>query len=312
MSEVTAILRKFHGAAGEFVRLTAGEQPKLPELEKLGFVIESHPHLGHRLVKTPDRLLGEDLQARVQTRVIGSTILVFEETSSTNDVVLRMAGSGTQEGLAVFAESQTRGRGRRGRVWMSPKRKGLWFSVLLRPRIAPVALTRVTVAASVAVARALHQFAGVNARIKWPNDVTVGGRKLAGILTEMHGEADEIKFAILGIGIDMNCRQEELPEGIPATSLLIETGEAQDRAALAAVVLTALDDAYRLALENFDAVIEEWAQLCTTLGKQIAVTMGPRRIEGHAQALDGDGALLLRQDNGRIERIVGGDIVVEK
>lgn len=294
------------------MRLASADQRELPALEKLGFVFESNPHHGCRLVKTPDKLIGDDLQARLNTRVIGTQVLVFEETASTNDAVLRMAGSGAKEGLVVFAESQTRGRGRHGRVWASPRGKGLWFSVLLRPKLAPVALTRLTVAASVAVARMVREFAGVETQIKWPNDVIVRGRKLAGILTEMHGAADEVRFAILGIGLDVNCRSEDLPAGVPATSLLIETGEMQDRAALAAAVLTALDEYYRLALENFDAVIEEWAQNCETLGRQLVVTMGARRIEGHAQALDGDGALLLRKDNGRIERIVGGDIVVEK
>jgi BirA family biotin operon repressor/biotin-[acetyl-CoA-carboxylase] ligase len=324
MKAGTAILEVFYQAAGQFVsaeelrrllKLRAeGLETEIAELVKLGYTVESHPHFGYRLTKTPDRLTADDIKARLKTRLIGSEILVFDETSSTNDVVEHLAGPEGREGLVVFAESQTRGRGRRGRTWASPRGRGLWFSVLLRPQLPAAAVTRITVAASVAVARAVRKSCGVDARIKWPNDVTVRGKKLAGILTEMRGEADEISLAILGVGIDVNCAREDFPREIAdtATSLQIETGQAQDRVALAAEVLKALDECYEAALTNFEAVIDEWARLCTTLGKQIAVTMAQRRIEGYAHALDGDGALLLRRDNGQIERILGGDLVLER
>jgi BirA family biotin operon repressor/biotin-[acetyl-CoA-carboxylase] ligase len=324
MNTGTAILEAFYQAAGQFVRgEDLGRQLKLSatavtaeiaELEKLGYTIESHPHLGYRLLSTPDRLTADDIKAQLKSRLVGSEILVFEETASTNDVVEHLAKSGAREGLVVFAESQTRGRGRRGRAWTSPRGKGLWFSVLLRPELPPTAAGRITVAASVAVARAIRQSCGVDARIKWPNDVVVNGRKLAGILTELRAEADEILLAILGIGIDVNCQQEDLSGELEsiATSLELQTGSAHDRVALAAQVLADLDVCYRAALTDFETIADEWAKLCTTLGRQIVVTMGQRRIEGFAQALDSDGALLLRRDSGQIERILGGDVVVER
>ena len=262
----------------------------------------------------PDRLTADDIKARLKTRLIGSEVLVFEETASTNDVVEHLAKSGAREGLVVFAESQTRGRGRRGRTWASPRGKGLWFSVLLRPTLPPSAASRITVAASVAVARAIREVGRVDARIKWPNDVIINDKKLAGILTELRVEADEILMAILGIGIDVNCEPDDFPDDLAriATSLQLETGSAQDRVALAARVLAALDECYQLALADFEAIADEWAKLCTTLGRQIVVTMGQRRIEGFAQALDSDGALLVRCDSGQMERILGGDLVVER
>ena len=324
MKAGTAILEAFYQAAGQFVRAgDLGRQLKLPEtavtaeiaqLEQLGYTIESHPHFGYRLLGTPDRLTADDIKARLKTQLIGSEILVFEETASTNEVVEHLAKSGARDGLVVFAEAQTRGRGRRGRAWASPRGKGLWFSVLLRPALSPAAASRITVAASVAVARAIRQSCGVDARIKWPNDVMVNGKKLAGILTELRAEADEIFLAILGIGIDVNCRVEDFPNELSgiATSLELETGSAQDRVALAAQVLIALDECYRTALTDFETVVDEWAKLCTTLGRHIVVTMGQHRIEGFAQALDSDGALLVRRDSGQIERILGGDLVVER
>jgi len=346
MKAGTAILEAFYQAAGQFVRADdLGRQVKLPttavtaevaELEKIGYTIEAHPHFGYRLLGTPDRLTADDIKARLESisrvgansirdrsrlqaaptkqSVIGSEILVFEETASTNDVVEHLAKSGAREGLAVFAESQTRGRGRRGRAWASPRGKGLWFSVLLRPALPPSAASRITVAAGVAVARAIRETCGVDARIKWPNDVTLNGRKLAGILTELRAEADEILLAILGIGIDVNCGPEDFPQELTgvATSLELETGKAQDRVALAARVLAELDECYHRALTDFESVADECAKLCTTLGRQIVVTMGQHRVEGFAQALDGDGALLLRRDSGRMERILGGDVTVER
>ena len=324
MNAGTAILQIFYQAGGQFVQASelqrrlqlsaASVAAELALLARLGYTVESHPHLGYRLLDVPDRLTADDLRARRALRVIGSEILVFEETASTNDVVDQLARSQAKEGLVVFAESQTKGRGRHGRTWVSPRGKGLWFSILLRPKLPAMAVSRITVAASVAVAQAVRAVSGVDARIKWPNDVTVHGKKLAGILTELRGETDSITTAILGIGIDVNCGRADFPAGIAetATSLALEMGGPCDRAALAAEVLGALDDCYQMALTDFDRVIGEWAELSTTLGKQIAVTMGPRRIEGFAQALDGDGALLLRRDNGQIERIVGGDVVVEK
>ena len=324
MNTGTAILEAFYQAGGQFVQADdLGRQLKLSpaavsaeiaELEKLGYTIESHPHLGYRLLGTPDRLTADDIRAQLKSRLVGSEILVFEETASTNDVVEHLAKSGAREGLVVFAESQTRGRGRRGRAWTSPRGKGLWFSVLLRPELPPTAAGRITVAASVAVARAIRQNCGVDARIKWPNDVTVNGKKLAGILTELRADADEILLAILGIGIDVNCKPEDFSSELAsiATSLELQTGGAHDRVALAAQVLAELDKCYQAALTDFETIADEWAKLCTTLGRQIVVTMGQRRIEGFAQALDSDGALLLRRDSGQVERILGGDVVVER
>lgn len=314
MSLATAILEQLHRASGQFVaavhlRQAAGTAlaAELAELARLGYLIEAHPHLGYRLLLAPDRLSADDIRARLGPTTIGAEILVFESTSSTNDVASYLAASGAREGVVVFAESQTKGRGRHGRSWVSPRGKGLWFSVLLRPPLAPAAMSRITVAASVAVAHAIRSSTNLDARIKWPNDVLIGERKVAGILTELHGLA-----AILGIGVDVNCQAEELPPAVAATSLLLASGRAVDRLALAAVVLRELDRAYQGALDNFEEIVTEWARLSTTLGRQLVLRMGPRRIEGHAQALDGDGALLLRHDNGQIERILGADVIVER
>src|SRR5436190_12012008 len=159
---------------------------RIEELRSLGYEIEATPHLGYRLINSPDVLHADDLIARLgKTKVIGRDIRVFHETTSTNDVVEKLARDGVKEGVVVFAESQTKGRGRLGRKWLSPAKKGLWFSVLLRPDLRPHETTRLTVASATALRRAIASQTGLEAEIKWPNDILLGGKKVAGILTEM-------------------------------------------------------------------------------------------------------------------------------
>lgn len=164
---------------------------RVEELRRLGYEIEASPHAGYRLVGTPDVLHADDLLTRLEAaRVIGRDIRVFAETTSTNDVIEKLARDGVGEGVVVFAESQTKGRGRLGRRWLSPPGKGLWFSVLLRPELRPQQATQLTLTAATALRRAIHQETGLSPDIKWPNDILLRGRKVAGILTELSAELD--------------------------------------------------------------------------------------------------------------------------
>ena len=292
----------------------------IEELRSLGYDIQHQPSLGYRLATSPDILLAEDIQHRLGKTVIGRQVLVYERTASTNDVVEKLALDGAAAGVVVFAESQTRGRGRMGRSWASPRGKGLWFSTLLRPKLPMSSVARLTIAASAAIARAVREQTGLAAEIKWPNDVFIAGRKCAGILAEVRTEMDAIKFVILGIGLDVNCDVGDFPPEVRrvATSLKMELAkqgrEPILRGDLAVALLRELDRACRLAGddEGFDGIRREWGRLSSTLGKRVALQIGPRRLEGHAQALDEDGSLLVRCDNGRIEHAVSGDVIMEK
>lgn len=288
----------------------------IEELRKLGYEIEAGPHVGYRLLSAPDLLHADDLLAGLgSTRVIGRDIRVFEETTSTNDVVEKLARDEVREGVVVFAESQTRGRGRMGRKWISPARKGLWFSVLLRPAMRPTMVTQLTIAAATALFRAIQAHTGIAPEIKWPNDILIKGRKTAGILTELSAEPDKVKYVILGVGIDVNLAANEFPADLRkiATSLRIETGHRQNRAELAIKILRELDHDYaRVCAGQFEAVADEWEEHCSTLGNRVAISIGDRTIHGTAESLDTDGALLLRTQHGRLERIIGGDVTIEK
>ena len=288
----------------------------IEDLRRLGYDIEAGPHFGYRLVSAPDALYADDLLARLgKTKIVGRDIHVFEQTTSTNDVIERLARDGVKEGAVVFAEAQTKGRGRLGRAWLSPARKGLWFSVLLRPDLRPQETTRLTVASAAALRRAIQSNTGLEPEIKWPNDIVIHGRKVAGILTELSAELDCVKHVILGIGVDVNLGANEFPAELrkTATSLRIEAGETVSRPELATAILRELDHDYaRVCGHGFAGVADEWEAHCTTIGRAVTIQIGGRRVSGRAESLDDDGALLLRTEHGHLERITGGDVTLEK
>jgi BirA family biotin operon repressor/biotin-[acetyl-CoA-carboxylase] ligase len=289
---------------------------RIEELRQAGYEIEAGPHFGYRLIGSPDALHADDLLARLgKTKVIGRDIRVFEETTSTNDVIEKLARDGVKEGVVVFAESQTKGRGRLGRKWMSPPHKGLWFSVLLRPNLRPQEVTQMTIASATALRRAIETETGLKLEIKWPNDLLIGGKKVVGILTEMSAEVDRVRHVILGIGVDVNQDAAEFPPELRkiATSLKVEAGEEVSRAELATEILRELDFDYaRICGGKFPAVADEWESGCATIGKNVSVQMGARQIRGCAESLDDDGALLVRTEHGHLERVIGGDVTLEK
>jgi len=289
---------------------------RIEELRQAGYEIEAGPHFGYRLVRSPDALHADDLLARLgETKVVGRDIRVFEETNSTNDVMEKLARDGVKEGVVVFAEAQTKGRGRLGRKWMSPTHKGLWFSILLRPDLRPQETTRMTVASATALRRAIKTVTGLTAEIKWPNDLLIGGKKVVGILTELSAELDRVQHIILGIGVDVNQDADEFPAELRkiATSLKIEAGEKISRAELATEILHELDADYaRIGNGKFSQIADEWEAGCATIGKNVSVQMGARLIRGRAEALDDDGALLVRSEHGHLERVIGGDVTLEK
>jgi BirA family biotin operon repressor/biotin-[acetyl-CoA-carboxylase] ligase len=186
--------------------------------------------------------------------------------------------------------------------------------VLLRPPFPAQAITRLTIAAATALRRAVIQQTGLVPEIKWPNDLLLGGRKFAGILTEMTAELDTVRFAVLGVGVDVNQTAADFPADLRpvATSLRLMAGRVVDRAALAAALLVELDRDYaRISSGRFEAVADEWEGSCTTLGKQVLIQVGDRRIRGRAEALDEDGLLLLRNEHGHLERILSGHLAVQ-
>ncbi|MBI1976117.1 MAG: biotin--[acetyl-CoA-carboxylase] ligase [Candidatus Omnitrophica bacterium] len=284
----------------------------IEHLRKLGYEIEAQPHQGYRLVSIPDRLIPEEIRFGLNTRWMGQKIVSYEETASTNDVAAKLAVQGMPEGTVVFAESQSKGRGRLGRAWVSPKGKSILMSVIFRPKLLPNQASQITLMSAVAAAKAVEKETGITSQIKWPNDILIEGKKIAGILTEMQAETDQIRYLIVGIGMNVNVPKEALPEN--ATSIHIETGDmgqgTGDRIRLAQELLRQLERGYDLLHDGqWETVCQEWQERSILTGKQVNVRCMERQIEGTVTGLDPDGSLLIRLDHGLTERVMAGDVV---
>jgi BirA family biotin operon repressor/biotin-[acetyl-CoA-carboxylase] ligase len=280
-------------------------------LRAQGYRIDASPARGYRLAAVPDRLGPLEVRPLLSTRDLGQTIHYFEEIDSTNDRAKELADEGAVHGEAVVAEAQRAGRGRRGRSWSSPAGRNLYVSVVLRPDLAPTRAPELTLVGALAVCDALRK-AGVDAGIKWPNDVLVGERKIAGILTELSAEPDHVHWVVLGIGVNLNARQEDFPAELRdvATSVLVERGQPAPRALFTAALLATLEDWLDVHAEKgFDAIREAWRTRSVTLGRAVRVRMGDRDVDGVAEDLDPSGALLVRTSAG-LERVMSGDIVL--
>jgi BirA family biotin operon repressor/biotin-[acetyl-CoA-carboxylase] ligase len=276
-----------------------------------GYGIEAQPSRGYRLVSIPDRLGALEIGPLLNTHDLGQTLHCHHELPSTNDRARELADDGAEHGEVVVAESQTAGRGRRGRTWASPPGRNLHLSVVLRPALPPQRAPELTLVASVAACEACRK-AGVDAGIKWPNDVLVGGRKVAGILTELSAEPDQVHWVVLGIGVNLNVTLEELPAEIRdrATSLSVERRQPVPRALFAAALLSELEQWLDLhAAEGFAPIREAWRQRSVTLGREVRVDADGVEIAGVAEDIDEAGALLVRGREGTA-RIVSGDVTL--
>jgi len=237
---------------------------------------------------------------------------LLETVVSTQEEAKKLAEEGAEEGTAVIAEEQTGGRGRMGRKWHSPRGKGVWMSVILRPKLPLLSTPQLTLLAGVAVCRAIRKASGVEAGIKWPNDLLVSGRKVCGILLESCMSDGQLQYCIAGIGIDANLEEDDYPDFIKGigTSLWIERGGIPvDRTELAVAVLAELELLYTLYLDQgFRPIGMLWESLSVTLGRKVALSTAQGRSEGKAVGLDNDGGLMLENDNGEIFSVCSGEI----
>ena len=276
-----------------------------------GYEIESSPRLGYRFVAVPDLLLPLEIGAHLKTQVLGKKIYHWREVDSTNRVARELAAEGEAEGAVMLAESQTVGRGRLGRAWSSPV-GGVWLSLLLRPNLVPYKAQLITLMAAVAAVEATQAVAGIQPGIKWPNDLLINGKKVAGILTEVSAEMERVNYLVLGLGINVNISSDVFPAEVRgiATSLLVETGELTSRVAWVQNFLEIMDQEYsRVQSEGFADILARWRQYSVTLGCQVDVRLGERNVFGTALNVDEEGALLVRTELG-IEKFVAGEVTL--
>jgi BirA family biotin operon repressor/biotin-[acetyl-CoA-carboxylase] ligase len=263
------------------------------------------------LVSISDLLLPAEISHGLTTRNFGKRISYREECSSTQDLAAELARQGEPEGSMVITEAQTRGRGRKGRSWISTPGTGVCLSVILRPKLQASQIVQIPMVAGVAAVRAISAVTCLEPDIKWPNDILLNGKKVAGILTEMSCEKDQINYIILGIGINVNSRHSDLPKAIrdTATSLRIESGRNISRITMVQRYLIDLETAYYSYLANgFENIRQEWKSLSSTIGARVEILDGPEHLTGEVLDIDTDGFLLLKTDAGKIQRIVAGDV----
>lgn len=254
-----------------------------------------------------DRLIPEELSRRLNTKVIGKKIFSYNVVDSTNTVAFSLAKAGLGEGAAVFAEGQRKGRGRLGRRWASPKHAGIYLSLILRPKITLKKASLVTLLAAVSSAEAIRKVSGLQALIRWPNDILVNNKKVCGILTEIEMKSSHLEYIVLGIGINVNTPAAKLPpEG---SSLKEEAGREFSRIELARELLRRLDQEYSSFKDKGGAkIISQWRNLSAFCGKRVKVKLAHKAIEGQAQGIDAQGALIVRLDNGFKQHILAGDV----
>jgi len=279
-----------------------------------GYQIESTPSKGYCLVGVPDRLLPGEIREGLKTSTLGCEIVYRSEVDSTQVLAKSMAMAGASAGTVVIGEKQTGGFGRLGRKWHSLP-GSVSFSVILRPPVNPLDALKYPIIAGVAVAGAVEEVAGLKPQLKWPNDIILGGKKAGGIVTEMAAEIDRVSYLIIGIGVNVNTAKSQVPEDIKdiATSLKIQRGKEVSRVRLVQAILEELESlSDEFKITGFEPIRKQWEELSCTIGHQVYFARGDKTVEGEAVAMDSDGALVIRETNGNLDRVLYGDVNLKK
>ncbi|MEN6379553.1 MAG: biotin--[acetyl-CoA-carboxylase] ligase [Methanofastidiosum sp.] len=277
----------------------------IKKLRELGYEIESKTNEGYKLIKSPEKQIEFELERLLDTKIIGKKILFFEEIDSTNNKAKQIALE-ENEGTVVISEMQTSGRGRRGRGWYSPK-GGIYVSFILKPNVSPEKASQLTLVSSLALVETLNSMDGkLNAKIKWPNDVLISGKKISGILTELSSDMEKINYIVVGVGINLNTEKEILPEN--GTSLKIEMKEEASVKLFLKSFLEHYDSIYQEYLDgHINQIIERWKDNSDTLGKNVKIIGINETYEGLAKDIDENGALILKTKE-RETKVYSGDV----
>ena len=299
------------------------------ELRQEGYSIEASSRKGYRLLSSEDRLNAYEIACGLNTSIIGRDVLYFDSLDSTNNYAHKLAAEGCCGGMSVITGQQTAGKGRLGRSWESPADKGIYMSVVLRPPLAPAETQIFTLAAAVAVANAISEETGMNAGIKWPNDLILQGRKVCGILLEMNSEVDRVNYIVLGIGINYSQNEEDFPEELRgrAISLKMATeilkvsssvanvgkgaGIGFSRISIVRSVLRELDAVIQFVLaDNHSTVLEMWRNKSVTLGREVSFRLKDVEYTGTAIDITTDGRLSVLCSDGVCRELLSGEVSV--
>lgn len=282
------------------------------KIRKEGYDVEAVTGRGYRIVDS-DSAFGENsIKNALKTKWLGKPTVFFDEIDSTNDEVKRRADKGAAEGLLVVADSQTKGKGRRGRQWQTPHGSNIAMSFLLKPKFNPDTAPMLTLIMAMASAEGISAVTGIETGIKWPNDIVINGKKAVGILTEMTAEPDYIHDVIIGTGINVNTK--EFPEEIrnTATSLFLETGKSWSRSQITAAVMNSFEKFYERFLPSGDLadLSDDYNSICVNSGKRVCVLDPKGSYEACADGINRRGELIVRKDDGETVNVYAGEVSV--
>lgn len=281
-------------------------------LKSKGYEFDSVTNKGYKLKALPNFLNTDSLSRSLHTSIIGKNLIVLDSVGSTNDYLKRLGNEGCENGTTVVAREQTTGKGRLGRVWKTKKDDGIALSFLLRPQISPNEVSSITPLVGLAVCKAIREYTGLDCKIKWPNDIIVGNKKLVGILTEMSAEFDVVEYIIAGIGINVD--HTEFPEEIAykATSILLETSKHINKNEFLAFVIDTIEKVLIASnLELTSEMIEEYASLCATIGRNVSFKRGIADKSGTAVGIAENGELKVMLEDGSVCNVNSGEVTVQ-
>lgn len=282
------------------------------QLKEDGYVIEASQNKGYHITKYPDALTEVELGSLFNNEFLGNQIFYYNELDSTNNEAKKRAEDGAAHGALVITECQTGGRGRRGKKWSSPSGSGIWMSFLLRPDIHPYSASMLTLVAALSVVNALKKIKGLEYSIKWPNDIVVKGKKVCGILTEMSAELDAVNYVIIGIGVNVNTTDFDEDIQSVASSLFLETGLKIKRSQVVADITRSFETNYEIFMRTQDmsGLIDQYNSLLINAGKEVTITNIKDQFIGNAIGINERGELLVKKQDGSIEKVVAGEVSV--
>ena len=281
---------------------------QIEQLRALGFVIESQGKQGYRLLSCPDSLMAPVIARGLQTRWAGRQIVYLPSVDSTNRRARQLAAEGAPHGTLVIADEQTAGRGRRGRGWISPAGEGVFMSLILRPQSHPSEVARLSMQTALAVALSIAQTTGLDARIKWPNDIVCGGRKVCGMLLEMNADEQTVHDVVAGVGINVHQTAFAPEIAQSASSLDLLCGESVSRAALVRAFLEAFEAADALTARG--GLMDAYRACSATLGQRVQVIAPAGSFTGTALAVTDSGSLIVEDEEGQRREVLAADVSV--
>jgi BirA family biotin operon repressor/biotin-[acetyl-CoA-carboxylase] ligase len=286
----------------------------IKKIQELGYTVESKQKLGYKLLANSDLLLPWEITSNLKTKIIGKKAYYFDSIDSTQNQALKMAYDPANNGAVIVASKQTGGRGRSGRKWISPK-GGIWISIILQPKFDISITTLFPIASALALSIAIEKTYSITPELKWPNDLTINGKKIAGMLVDVSLESNKIENLVLGVGINFNVNVKEIQKILKGTPNFYGVASLSEQKInvnpiqLVQTFLVELEKTYKaLNAKQIKKIISEWSRRSSTIGKDVELNTADDKIKGKAIRIDDDGALVISNNN-KTNRVIAGDII---